>query len=185
MHRGWLDINKDGILEKDGRDLEIRMLVDDRSDLYKKIASILRQQFAEVGIKLKLFLYHDEDDLSKEYIEKNRIQAWLRFFDGFYRDPLTLLSSLHLPENKFSDGWNYSNNDVNSLLKEIAAKNEKKFMVNGFREIHKIIYEDQPVCFLFFPVGYHAISREFKNVDEYFTRDMPLYTIKDWHIDDN
>ena len=45
------------ILEKEGENLEIRVLVDARTEIYKRIAMVLRQQLQEIGIKIKAMVY--------------------------------------------------------------------------------------------------------------------------------
>ncbi|MCX5702929.1 MAG: peptide-binding protein, partial [Candidatus Omnitrophica bacterium] len=51
-----------------------------------------------------------------------------------------------------------------------------------YQEVHKIIYAEQPACFLYFPYDFYAISARFQNTAAYFTLNMPTYTIKDWYI---
>ncbi|MBU4333202.1 MAG: hypothetical protein KKD07_02040 [Candidatus Omnitrophica bacterium] len=182
MHRGWIDADNDGILEKDGRELEIRMLVDERSDLYKKMAVIIRQQLAEVGIKIVVQLYKDEEELTKEFLDEKRPQAWLRFYGGYEENIYGAIGSWYSLSSEFGRIWDYINEDVDRLfeLGRVSVNKNKKAEI--YREIHKIVYEDQPACFLFFPVSYHAVSSKFKNIDDYFSMYMQVYTIKNWYI---
>ena len=185
MHRGWIDEDNDGILEKNGRELEIKMLVDERSDLYKKMALIIRQQLAEVGIKIVMQLYKDEEELTKEYLNEKKPQAWLRFYNGSSNHPYEAVGSWYSLSSEFGKIWNYKNDEVDRLFELCRVSIDKNKKLESYRAIHKMVYEDQPACFLFFPVSYHAISSKLKNTDEYFSIDMPVYTMKNWYISEN
>ena len=52
-----------------------------------------------------------------------------------------------------------------------------------YQTIHKIIYNNQPACFLFFSSDFGAISRRFQNTDVYFFHSMPTYAIKDFYVE--
>ncbi|MFT5387788.1 MAG: peptide/nickel transport system substrate-binding protein, partial [Candidatus Omnitrophota bacterium] len=96
MHRGWLDAGADyngnnidrfdakerGIRKKSGQSLELKILVDQSNTEYNLIAKSIRQNLSEVGVKTSVLLYQDDNELTPEYLEKHKPQAWLRFFMG-------------------------------------------------------------------------------------------------------
>lgn len=182
MAQGWLDENKDGIFEKGGRNLVLKLLVDETSDYQQSIAMIFRQQLAEIGVKVEVLLFHDEDDLTEEYLEKNKPQAWLRFFQGLGPDPYGALGSWYSGSSQTGRIWNYQNPEVDRLFEEGRASNDLKIRTEIYQELHEIIYADQPACFLFFPVTFHAVSSRFLNIDAFFSAAMPVYTLKDWYV---
>lgn len=183
MHRGWQDIDGDGILEKERRKLEIRMLVDERFELYQKLAANIRQQLAQIGVKVKILLYKDESDLTEEYVKKNRPQAWLRLLLGMDVDPNDARDSWLALANTFVKFSHYQNVEIDRLYETARLALDVKERLKAYQEIHRIVYEDQPACFLFYPGNFFAVNAKFKNTNEYFTRHMPNYTIKDWYID--
>jgi peptide/nickel transport system substrate-binding protein len=178
---GWQDKDNDGILEKDGEELEIRVLVDARNEVFKRIAMVLRQQLQEIGIKIKVLLYDDEDELTEEFLKKNNPQAHVEFLmAGLDLDDLVA----HWYSPEFKRGariWVYQNQEVDRLfeLGEIVQEKEKQQGI--YQKIHQLIYTDQPACFLYFPYVFHAIAKNFENTDEFFTLSMPHYTMKDWY----
>jgi len=179
---GWKDQDKDGILEKNGEDLEIKILVDARNDISKRIAMVIRQQLLEIGIKIKIILYQDDSMLTEGFLKSNNPQAHLKFSlagIGHIYIQADWYSKLNKRPDKL---WSYKNEEVDRLfeLGEITQDKEKRKEI--YQSIHKLIYEEQPACFLYFPFFFYAISNNFINTDEYFTLNMPTYTIKNWYF---
>ncbi|MFA5156088.1 MAG: ABC transporter substrate-binding protein [Candidatus Omnitrophota bacterium] len=178
----WQDLNNDGILEKEGQDLEIRMLVDERNEIYRKMAMLFRQQLQEIGIKLVIFLYNDDMELTKSFLERNKIQAQLNLLPTRV-DPDQVFEewTTQGPE-KIYKLWEYDNFEVEryfSLGKATLDKNKKRWI---YQEIHKFIYEDQPLYFLYFPFFFHSVSSRIDNTDDFFTLNMPYNSMRKWFI---
>ncbi len=186
--QGWKMVRSEdsgnhiSIREKDGHSLELRMLVDERSDTYKKMAKVIRQQLAEVGIKVTVISYQDQLQLNEAFLNERKPQAWLRFFSGLGNDPSETLDSWYSRSSKSSKLWNYHNTEVDRLLQLGETTQTLTERAKIYQKIHQIIYRDQPACFLFFPEGYFAISADFEHIEDFFTLFMPVYTIKDWRI---
>jgi ABC-type transport system substrate-binding protein len=69
---------------------------------------------------------------------------------------------------------------VDRLLELGEVMQDKEEREKIYQQIHQLIYADQPACFLYFPFVFHAISSRFENTDEFFTVNMPTYTMKEW-----
>lgn len=182
MHRGWQDLAGDGLLKKSQRPLEIRLLVDARSDYCKRMAMMIRQQLSEIGIKIKILFYKDESVLTQEYFSLYKPQAWLRFFQGLGNDVNEAVSSWYSLSSQFGKLSNYKNKNVDGLFELARTTQDQRERVRRYQSLHKIIYDEQLACFLFFPARFCAISSRFKNTDAFFCRHMPDYMIKDWYI---
>ena len=179
---GWEDKNSKGILENQGRELELRVLVDSRKEAFKRIILTLRQQFQEIGIKIKVILYEDESVLVEEFLKKNKIQVHLRLLlAGIDPDQAReyWFSKKCKRVNKL---WVYSNDDVDRLFRAGEVTLDKGRRGGIYRKIHQLIYEQQPVCFLYFPFVFHALSNKFENVTKFFNVSMPFYMMKDWYV---
>ncbi|MCK9603739.1 MAG: ABC transporter substrate-binding protein, partial [Candidatus Omnitrophica bacterium] len=179
---GWKDIDQDGVLEKDEEELEIRILVDARNDIQRRIIMLLRQQLQEVGIKLKVQLCNDEKMLTQEFLEQNKSQAQLKLLLAGI-DPDSIREEWSL--QGFQGGhnlWPYKNQEVERYFALGKINQDKKKREWIYQEIHRFIYQDQPVCFLYFPFWFHAVSAKFENTDKLFTLSMPFYVMKDWSL---
>lgn len=184
---GWSDLDYDGIRLRDGEKLVLRMLIDENDRNYLKIAQVLRQQLSAVGIRLEVILYKDESQLSQKFLEENKPQAWLRFFDGTGHG----YSGNGSLTNWFVEGgsvnrlWKYSNDRVQELFDQGRDMTDPVARGKVFKEIHQIIYDSQPVLFMYFPTTYHAVSSRVQNTDKFFTNNMPVDGIKEWYINSN
>ena len=80
--------------------------------------------------------------------------------------------------------WPYHNDEVDQLFESARMASDQKTKADIYKKIHKIVYQDQPACFLFYPAGYFAVNAKLKDTEEYFTLRMPTYTIKNWYVED-
>ena len=179
---GWADRDGDRFLEKDGQTFELRVLIDDRSEMLDKIGATIRKQLAEIGVKLIPIFYHTIDDLDERFLKKYRPQAWLRLYYGDSIEPEMALQEWVEDNNLLKDlNW-YRNDRLDRLVEMIRETTDPDQRNALFRRAHALIYQDQPACFLFYPTALSAVARKFKNVEEYFTPYMPIYTMKNWYI---
>ena len=78
-----------------------------------------------------------------------------------------------------------NNEKVDSLFEMARIAQNKNTGAQLYQKIHKIIYDDQPASFLFYPIWYLAVNVKFENTGEYFSLHMPTYTMKDWYVGQN
>ncbi|MDO8748473.1 MAG: ABC transporter substrate-binding protein [Candidatus Omnitrophota bacterium] len=179
---GFRDLNNDGILEKEGEELAVKVLIDSRNAIYERMAMVLRQQLQEIGIKIKIVFYDNNSLLNREYLTKEKTQAHLTLLFGGL-DPAQK-SSIWSYTRKKEDNrlWPYKNEEVEKLFVLGESVLDNKDRKEIYQWIHKIIYQEQPVCFLYYPFMFHALSDKFANAEDFFTLNMPHYTMKDWYI---
>lgn len=178
---GWDDYDHDGVLEKEGEKLELKVLVDERNEIFKRMAMVLRQQLQEMGIKLSAILYNDIDMLVKEEITERSPNAQITFLLAGI-DPDQQQGDWCSESKRGDKLWAYKNNEVDRLFSLGEVTRDRKEREKMYRKIHRLICQDQPVCFLYFPFVFHALLDRFESTDEYFNVNMPDYTIKDWRI---
>ncbi|MFH2138985.1 MAG: ABC transporter substrate-binding protein [Candidatus Omnitrophota bacterium] len=180
---GWFDGDGDGILGKEGQTLQVNLMVDERSILSKKIAMLIRQQLQEVGIKIKIVFY-DDNSFASGGLDDRQEQAYLKILiSGIDSDDAReeWCAKLERPGKI----WGYSDEKMNKLFELGATLRNPKKRKHIYQKLHKLIYEDQRACFLYFPFSFHAVSKRIKNTDGFFQRTMPFYTLKDWYISEN
>ncbi|MDD5194556.1 MAG: ABC transporter substrate-binding protein, partial [Candidatus Omnitrophica bacterium] len=179
---GWKDTDNDGILEKQGEELEIKILIDTRNEEFRKIAMVLRQQLQEIGIKISVVLYDEGNVSINQVFQQHRPNAQLKLFLAG-GDPDQTREYWCAKELQGADKlWVYKNEEVDRLfsLGEITQDKEKRQKI--YQKIHRIIYEDQPACFLYSFFTFHAVSNRFRDANDFFTLNMPFYTMKDWYL---
>ncbi len=179
---GWEDANKDGVLEKNRKDLEIKMLVDERDEVYRRLVMLIRQELQSIGIKLTVQLYNDDSALTEEFLRKNKPQAQLKLLlAGIVPDQQEEVWSSKVFGRDYNI-WEYKNDEVKRYFVSGKTAKDKKKREWIYQEIHRFIYEDQPVCFLYFPFCFHAVSSKFGSVDKFFNLSMPIHTMKEWYF---
>ncbi len=178
----WKDRNNDGILEREGEELKINVLVDARNEVYKKIIMVIRQQLQEVGVKIRVILYSDDSELSKELLQQNKPQAQLKLLLAGVDPDQTRGDWCSKEMERFGSLWVYGDEGLERLFNigEITQNRAQRKLI--YRKIHNHIYQDQLACFLYHPFVFHAIVSKFENMDGFFNLNMPHYTMKDWHI---
>ncbi len=183
-NNGWQDMNGDGILEKEGQDLEIRMLVNDRDPIHKKAALMIRQQLAAVGIRLIPQFYKNFSDIDKDYLDRLKIQAWLRYLPGYISNEIDAVSPWYSGFSMPGQFWFHKNAELDRLIEEARSEPDTDISHHKVQKIHRLIYEDQTACFLFFHEGFFALSAKFGGVEDYFNINMATFMIKDWYLTD-
>ncbi|MFA5154628.1 MAG: ABC transporter substrate-binding protein, partial [Clostridia bacterium] len=179
---GWSDSDKDGILEKGSEQLEIRVLIDSRNQVYHRMGMLLRQQLQEAGIKLVLHLYNNESQLTDDFLEQNKLSGQLRLLLAGVDPDEIGIDWYKQTTGRVDNLWAYKNPEVEryfSLGRTTQNKGKKEWI---YKEIHSFIYKDQPALFLYYPFHFHVISSKFRYADELFTLSMPFYTLKDWSM---
>ncbi len=178
---GWRHRDGDGIREKKGIKLELRVLVDSRQPVLKRIAMVLRQQLQSVGLKLTVHLYNDDTELTEDRLQNNA-QAQIITLISTREDPGQLLDWSPEEYSETYCLWMYKNPEIARYfsLGRICKSAEKRKRI--YQKIHNIIYADQPACFLYFPSSFFASSSRIQNIDELFTHTVPVYTIKNCTI---
>jgi peptide/nickel transport system substrate-binding protein len=157
-------------------------VVDARNDIYEKIIMVLRQQLQEIGIKIKVQLYDDDNMLTADFLNQKKIQAQLKLLLGG-ADPDQEAEDWSSEKPRSIDRlWIYENPEVDKLFASGRVTQDKQQRRKIYQKIHQLISEDQSACFLYFPSDFHGISARFKNTDAYFTVNMPTYTIKDFFL---
>jgi ABC-type transport system substrate-binding protein len=147
---------------------------------------VIRQQLQEIGIKIKIFLYNDGKELTKDFLEQNKPQAHLTFLLGGIGcvDQAAAEDWFFKEFERIGKLWVYRNEEVDRLFELGEVTQDKKKRQEIYQKVHRLIYQDQPACFLYFPFVFYAISNKFENIDEFFTLNMPYYTMQGWFVKD-
>ncbi|MGE5279626.1 MAG: ABC transporter substrate-binding protein, partial [Deltaproteobacteria bacterium] len=178
---GWQDSNKDGIFDKDGRDLELRVLFDERYGTYEKLVMALRQQLQEAGIKLKAAAYRDDSSLTEDFFRENGIQVVLTFLFGGGDPDQEAEDWSPAASEKVKRLWGYDDPEVDRLFGRGRVTQDQEERRKIYQEIGRRIAADKPACFLYYPYVFHGIASRFEGTDAYFCVNMPNYLIKDFH----
>lgn len=131
-------------------------------------AELLRANLADIGIKVKIVEYADAAPLLAGIFNPD-VNKEPTFFPWTFRprtgDPDTTLRdhfhSSGIPP-KGVNGAFYNNPQVDKLMDQAVKESAWDKRAPAYRELQRILIEDQPFLWLAYPSGYYFMSKEFK-----------------------
>lgn len=179
---GWNDTNNDGIREKDGVELVLRVLIDMRSDLDRTIAMVVRQHLQRIGIRV-VVIPDEGRDTAGGTPEAGSPHAQLRLAHSF--SPLaeySILADWECGGAHPGRAWECSDPQLQRSFAAARAEFDLRKRLQTYIGINRALYREQLASFLYFPCEFHAVSSRFRGTDGVFSLDMPFYKIKDWYL---
>lgn len=176
---GWADIDDDGILEKNGMELRIRIATNQGNQVREDVATIVQSQWARLGVRADI-----------------QVVAWSAFLDQFVnkKNFQTVLLGWTTPvdpdiyavwhsASSGEGGLNfilYSDKRVDDLIEKGRREFDHSKRAQIYKKAHEFILEEAPYTFLFFPYATPAIHKRFKGIKE-----APAgigYNFIDWYV---
>lgn len=161
---GWVDADGNGWVEKDGKEFEFTVLVNQGNAERQRSAELIQKQLKSVGIRMKIRVI-EWASMINEFIEKRRFEAVLM---GWFlsRDPdcYDIWHSSKTRRGEFNF-VGYKNKRVDKLLEEGRRTFAPAERAAIYHEIHKLIYEDQPYLFLYTADALPIVNSRFKGVE--------------------
>ncbi|MDQ3194113.1 MAG: ABC transporter substrate-binding protein, partial [Bacteroidota bacterium] len=179
---GWKDTDGDGILDKliDGKKTDFKFtFTNNTNPKRKKVILILIEQLKQLGIQADLQEYEWSVFLDK--IKKHNFDAC---FAGWQLsvtpdDPYQIWHSTQAT-GEGSNHISYVNPESDKLLEENRMEFDEKRRSEILNKWQKIVYDDQPVTFLWSEPVRYLYSDRFKNARWYAYPDSPL--LNEWWV---
>jgi peptide/nickel transport system substrate-binding protein len=176
---GWKNDHGDGLLYKDGKPFSFTLLYPAGNSDAEKMAELTQESLHRAGIDLKLSrlefaqLIEHVDDWKFEAM----LGAWALDLND---DPSQLWSSSEADLKKSSNFIGYKNPEADKLIAagKLEYDDEKRAAI--YRQLHQVIHDDYPVCFLFDPHLILLVSDRFRNVQLFAPR--PCFDITTWWV---
>ena len=156
---GWKDTDGDGILDKDGKPFQFRLITNSGNEIRKDVGVLVQRQLREVGIDVKFELYEWSVFL-KNFINAKAFDACILGW-GLSPDPDDY-QIWH--SSQIEKGFNfvsYKNPEVDLLWEEGRREYDVEKRKQIYWRIHELMAEDQPYTFLYVPLGNSALQRKF------------------------
>ena len=180
---GWADTDADGILDKniDGKKTKFsfKVLLNSGNDRRAKIATIFVQELKKIGI--------DASTSSLDwalFLDRTRDAAYDAYIGGWAMNVVEGdMYQIWHSESATRGGSNYvkfRNPQVDTLIGQIRSEFDFAKRVPLYKEIQRIIHEEQPYNFLVTEKYTGAHSNRFQNVKFYAPR--PTYRANEWWV---
>lgn len=176
---GWKNDHGDGILYKNGQPLSFTLLYPSGDPNRGKMAELIQESLRQAGINLKLSRLEFAQLI--EQVDDWRFDASLQGWSlALNEDPYQIWHSSQADIKKSSNFIGYKNLAVDKLIEAGRLEYDDKKRAVIYREIHKIIHDDYPVCFLINLKLILIVSDRFQNVKTFAPR--PCFDITTWWV---
>jgi peptide/nickel transport system substrate-binding protein len=161
---GWNDLNNDGWIEKNGRRFTFTIIVNQGNDQRIKTAEIIQKQLKVVGIDTRIKVL-EWSALLSEFVDKGRFDAVLLGW-SLSRDPdcYDIWHSSKTKDGEFNF-IHYKNPTVDMFLDEARRTFDLDKRKKCYQKIHALIFEDQPVMFLYCANNLDIVSARFRGIE--------------------
>ena len=173
---GWKDTNGDGILDKDGKPFRFTLITNSGNDTRRDVGVLVQRQLREIGMEVTLEFYEWSVFL-KDFVNVKHfdacILAWSLSVDP---DAYEIWHS-----SQIEKGFNfisYRNPEVDRLWEEGRREYDLERRKQIYWRIDELIAEDQPVTFLYVPLGLSALQKIFFLREKDATGKETLHPIK-------
>lgn len=164
LKSGWADSNKDGIYDKliEGNltDLKLSIMITGKA-LGKSIALMLKENASKVGMQIEIVNKTNKElrnNLKKADFD---IAPGVSSKDMVDYDPYAKYHS----DNSAPGGSNrngFSNQKCDELIEKIRNTRDNTIRQKYYKEFQELIYNEQPVIFLYVPTNNIIINNKFK-----------------------
>ena len=178
---GW-EMNRNGVLEKDGIPFEFTILTNQGNDLRVRTATILQYRLSQVGIKTRIRTV-EWATFIREFVDKGRFDAILLGWNT-PQDPdmYNVWHSSQAVENGLNF-IHFKNDRVDELLEIGRRSFDHDIRRNAYLEIQEILHYEQPYMFLFVPNALPIVQGRFMGIEPAPAGIM--YNFKDWWVPDD
>ncbi len=160
---GWKDTDGDGILDKNGKPFAFTILTNQGNEQRKQAAEIIQRNLRAAGIQVEIRVVEWQAFL-RQFVDQKRFEAIvLGWGVGLDPDIYTIWHSSKTGEREFNF-ISYQNGQVDRLLVEGRQTCDKERRRRIYREVHRLIAEDQPYTFLYYPDALPIVHQRFKGV---------------------
>ena len=162
---GWNDTNNDGTIDKviDGQRIEMDLdIFITGSELSKNVALLMQENAKKVGVNINI--------ITKKFSDTRRDNLKTRDYDLI---PLVLSQDLALddPYSKWhsdnddpakSNDVSYNSEKADELIDKIRSARDDDSRNKYYQELQQVMYDDQPVIFLYNPVQRIILSNKWE-----------------------
>jgi peptide/nickel transport system substrate-binding protein len=178
---GWMPDN-DGLLKKEGAPFAFTLLTNQGNAERAKAAEIIQQGLRQIGIQVEIRVL-EWQTLLHQFIDKKQFEAVIMGWGvGLDPDIYSIWHSSKTREGEFNF-ISYQNPQVDELLvkgRQTCDQEERKKI---YQEVHRLIAEDQPYTFLYYPMALPIVHKRFKGIEP-----SPIgitYNLPQWKIAKN
>lgn len=159
---GWVDLDGDGIREKDGVPFKFTFMITGSGP--SRLANILRENLKKIGVDMEISNF-EWTVFSKNLHDMAYDATMLGWSQPLEYDPYQVWHSSQI--GKGSNYIGFKNKEADRIIVDARREFDSDKRHRMYKRFHEILYEEQPYIFLFMPVSLVAIQKRFTNVKIY------------------
>ena len=180
---GWVDDDRDGVREKEGKRLEFTVLTN-KDPIRRQMIEEVARQLWEVGVKV-VPVVEDSSWVVNEALRPRNFDALLYSWGNLPTDPDPYL--MWHSSQIGGDGQNYAglnNVDIDQLLEQGRQTTDQDERAELYRDFQDLFAEEVPSLLLYYPVYNYAVDDMVKGVQLSPMMDASdrFRTIPQWYI---
>ena len=174
---GWRDDHGDNLLYKDDKPFSFTLLYRAGSPNEQKMVELIQEALSHSGIEVKLQRVEFAQWIERvdDWDFEATMGAWALDING---DPSQLWSSSQADQKKSSNFVGYKSAAADQLIAQGRLEYDDEKRAAIYQQLHQVIHDDYPVCFLFNPQFILLISDRFHNVKMFAPR--PCFDVTTW-----
>lgn len=161
---GWADHDGDGWLDKGGQPFSFTILTNNGNLTRELTAQVIQRQLKELGIRVGIRII-EWSSFIHHFVNARAFEAILLGWGlSPEPDPYDIWHSSKTRPGEFNV-IGYANPTVDRLLTAARRTFDLAERAALYHQVQRILYEEQPYCFLYVPDALPAIHRRFRGVE--------------------
>ncbi len=160
---GWLDTNKDGVIDKGGKPFKFDMMIISGSGSATAIAQMLQSTLKTIGVEMNIVVVDSTIAIQRTIYTSNYDAIYMSWDLTPDPDLYPVFHSSQIPPH----GQNYvfyNNREADRLIVEARRELNQSKRAALYKQLHVIIADDQPYTWISQPSLKWAVNRRVKNV---------------------
>lgn len=161
---GWRDHDGDGMLDRDGKRLEIRLITNSGNELRALTAALIQRRLKSIGIDVQIRIYEWAAFLS-QFVDTGNFDAiilgWSLSLDP---DQFSIWHSSEQGPGKFNF-LGYNNPAVDKLLEQGRREMDLDKRTAIYHQFSRLLYQDSPMIYLYAPYSLVAVHKRIRGIE--------------------
>lgn len=163
---GWKDTNGDGIVDKDGKPLELHYVIYASREELPVLAEATQASLREIGIKVHVDTYEYSTLLKMHDDGEYDLLIW-NTITANTGDPYNYIRQLWYGKDNSQNTSGFHNEEVDQLLDKLATEFDPKKRREAMIQIQQIIMNEVPAIFYAYPKTNVVSQKYLKGVEMY------------------
>lgn len=158
---GWKDNDGNGVIDKKGQQFKFWLHIPSGNPRRSYAATVIKNNLKEIGVEMNIVELEMGIFLEKMYTKQ--FDAWM--VGAYIPIPIHLKSFWYSdPAEAPANFTGYSNEEIDTIIEKLGTRMEVSSRDSILKKFQEIIFEDQPVSFLYWIDNITAHNSRIKNM---------------------